>query len=93
MKKLYHLHNSFGEFDEYTTDESKIVMIYIDEVLQCAETNMINGNLKEAEKMLEDIMVLCGQNVENQIDENEIDKLVEKLNREHYWLIETSEMI
>lgn len=87
MKRLYHLHNDYGEFNEYTTDERKIIMIYIDEVAQCVENNLGQGEEQKryAEQWLEEIMVLCGKTIRNEVNINEI---IKKLNAEHNWLIE-----
>jgi hypothetical protein len=88
-KRLYHLHNSFNEHDEYTTDINKIVMIYIDEMAQCSENNILSNtdeeHLRYAEKWLEEIKVLCRAYNRNELD---IDKIIEKLNKEYYWNIE-----
>lgn len=92
MKRLYHLHNDYGEFNEYTTDERKIIMIYIDEISQCVENNILSNtdeeHLRYAEKWLEEIMILCGADIKNEIDDNYIDELIKKLNKEHNWLID-----
>ena len=93
MNKLYHLQNSYGEFEEYTTNERKIIMIYIDEVLQRVEQDIINDKNKNVEKMLEEIMVLCGKDIKNEIDNDTIDRLIEKLNKEHFWSISVENMI
>ena len=88
-KPLYHLHNDYGEYNEYTTDENKIIMIYIDELAQCVENN-ISMNIEEdeyknANDWLYKIMMTCGAYSRNEID---INKIIEELNREHHWLIE-----
>lgn len=89
-KRLYHLHNSFNEHDEYTTNINKIVMIYVDEMAQCSENNISlhtdEEHLRYAEKWLEEIMILCGAYNRGELD---IDKIIEKLNKEHYWLIDS----
>ena len=93
-KRLYHLHNSYGEYNEYTTDENKIIMIYIDEISQCIENN-ISLNIEESEyksalNWLYKIYNVCGSFSRKTIN---IDKIIDELNKEHYWLIEVKEMI
>lgn len=89
VEKVYHLKNTYNEHDEYTTDETKIIMIYIDEMAQCCENN-ISMNIEEdeyksARGWLYDIMLLCGKYNRGEIDINEI---IEQLNKEHFWSIE-----
>lgn len=91
VEKLYHLKNTYNDHDEYTTDENKIIMIYIDEMTQCAENNICRNNFEEEEYRnamgwLNQIMLLCGKYNRGEIDINEI---IEKLNKEHFWSIET----
>lgn len=88
-KTIYHLHNDYGEYNEYTTDENRIIMIYIDEMAQCVENN-ISMNIEEdeyksANGWLYKIMMTCGAYSRNKID---INKVIEELNKEHNWLIE-----
>ena len=88
-KTIYHLHNNYGEYNEYTTDENKIIMIYIDEMAQCVENN-ISMNIEEdeyksANDWLYKIMMTCGAYSKNKIN---INKIIEELNKEHNWLIE-----
>lgn len=88
-KTIYHLHNDYGEYNEYTTDENKIIMIYIDEMAQCVENN-ISMNIEEdeyksANDWLYKIMMTCGAYSKNKIN---INKIIEELNKEHNWLIE-----
>lgn len=90
VEKIYHLKNTFNDHDEYTTDENKIIMIYIDEMTQCAENNICRNNFEEEEYRnamgwLNQIMLLCGKFNRNEID---INKIIEKLNKEHNWAIE-----
>lgn len=90
IEKVYHLKNTFNDHDEYTTDENKIIMIYIDEMTQCAENNICRNNFEEEEYRnamgwLNQIMLLCGKFNRNEID---INKIIEKLNKEHNWAIE-----
>jgi hypothetical protein len=89
VEKVYHLKNTYNEHDEYTTDETKIIMIYIDEMAQCCENN-ISMNIEKdeyesAKGWLYDIMLLCGKYNRGEIDINEI---IEQLNKEHFWSIE-----
>ena len=88
-KTIYHLHNDYGEYNEYTTDENKIIMIYIDEMAQCVENN-ISMNIEEdeyksANGWLYKIMMTCGAYSRKTLD---INKVIEELNKEHNWLIE-----
>lgn len=88
-KTIYHLYNDYGKYNEYTTDENKIIMIYIDEMAQCVENN-ISMNIEEDEyksaiSWLYKIMLTCGEYNRNEIN---IDKIIEELNKEHNWLIE-----
>ena len=88
-KTIYHLHNDYGEYNEYTTDKNRIIMIYIDEMAQCVENN-ISMNIEEdeyksANGWLYKIMMTCGAYSRNKID---INKVIEELNKEHNWLIE-----
>lgn len=88
-KTIYHLHNDYGEYNEYTTDENKIIMIYIDEMAQCVENN-ISMNIEEdeyksANGWLYKIMMTCGAYHRKTLD---INKIIEELNKEHNWLIE-----
>lgn len=88
-KTIYHLHNDYGEYNEYTTDENKIIMIYIDEMAQCVENN-ISMNIEEdeyksANGWLYKIMMTCGAYSRKTLD---INKIIEELNKEHNWLIE-----
>lgn len=88
-KTIYHLHNDFNEHNEYTTDENRILMIYIDEMAQCVDNN-ISLNIEEDEyksatSWLYKIMLTCGEYSRNEIN---IDEIIEELNKEHNWLIE-----
>lgn len=88
-KTIYHLHNDYGEYNEYTTDENKIIMIYVDEIAQCIENN-IGTNIKEDEYKsalgwLNKIYNVCGRFSRREVD---INKIIEELNKEHNWLIE-----
>ena len=88
-KTIYHLHNDFNEHNEYTTDENKILMIYIDEMAQCVDNN-ISLNIEEDEyksatSWLYKIMLTCGKYNRNELDINEV---ILELNKEHNWLIE-----
>ena len=88
-KTIYHLHNDFNEHNEYTTDENRILMIYLDEMAQCVENN-ISMNIEEdeyksANGWLYKIMMTCGAYSRNTLD---INKVIEELNKEHNWLIE-----
>ena len=88
-KTIYHLHNDFNEHNEYTTDENRILMIYIDEMAQCVDNN-ISLNIEEDEyksatSWLYKIMLTCGKYNRNEIN---IDEIITELNKEHNWLIE-----
>lgn len=88
-KTIYHLHNDFNEHNEYTTDENRILMIYIDEMAQCVDNN-ISLNIEEDEyksatSWLYKIMLTCGKYNRNEIN---IDEIIKELNKEHNWLIE-----
>lgn len=90
VEKVYHLKNTFNDHDEYTTDENKIIMIYIDEMTQCAENNICRNNFEEEEYRnamgwLNQIMLLCGKYNRDEVDINEI---IKELNKEHNWSIE-----
>lgn len=90
VKKIYHLKNTYNDYDEYTTDENKIIMIYIDEMAQCCENNLTLNNFGKyeydnASGWLNQIMLLCGKYNRGEIDINEI---IEQLNKEHFWSIE-----
>lgn len=89
-KKVYHLKNTYNDHDEYTTDENKILMIYIDELAQCVDNHLTINNFgeyeyKNATGWLYEIMTLCGKYNRGKININEI---IEKLNKEHNWCIE-----
>lgn len=91
VEKVYHLKNTYNDHDEYTTDESKIVMILIDEMAQCCENNLTLNNFgkyeyENASGWLNQIMTLCGKYNRNEID---IDEVIKQLNKEHFWSIET----
>ena len=88
-KTIYHLHNDFNEHNEYTTDENRILMIYLDEMAQCVDNN-ISLNIEEDEyksatSWLYKIMLTCGKYNRNEIN---IDEIIKELNKEHNWLIE-----
>lgn len=90
VEKVYHLKNTFNDHDEYTTDENKIIMIYIDEMTQCAENHLTLNNFgkyeyENASGWLNQIMVLCGKYNRGKIN---IDEIIEQLNKEHFWSIE-----
>lgn len=90
VEKIYHLKNTYNDHDEYTTDENKILMIYIDELAQCVDNHLTTNNFgeyeyKNATGWLYEIMILCGKYNRGEININEI---IEKLNKEHNWCIE-----
>ena len=90
VKKVYHLKNTYNDHDEYTTDENKIIMIYVDEMAQCCENNLTLNNFDKYEYdnaigWLNQIMVLCGKYNKGEIN---IDEIIEQLNKEHFWSIE-----
>lgn len=91
VKKIYHLKNTYNDHDEYTTDENKIIMIYIDEMAQCVDNHLTTNNFgdyeyKNATGWLYEIMKTCGKYNRNQIN---IDEIINNLNKEHNWCIET----
>ena len=91
MKRLYHLKNDYNDHNEITSDINKIVMIYIDELSQCASNNLEanSDSIKTAREWLEKIMTVCGDFNNDSID---ITEVIKELNSQHNWCIDTYEL-
>lgn len=85
LVKLYHLKNDYNDYNVLTTDTEKIRKIYVDECLQCIDNNLCENSTKKdvdnARKWLYEAM--------EALFERDINYIVNALNKEHNWLIDT----